>query len=179
MNIDFNNPTHLFGFIIALPVFGYLYSEYIKKKRVKLLKKLGFTVKLKPNKLTVSLLCKLSPNIMAREPLPNGAVIIGNDPEVWWLATKKNKDFELYIFKINKYFSQPLGHGLKKEWIVITLKSVNDKVINPIHLNRSILPPNSFQAIENGISLVYRDMFLSSGKITTLINDILNYQKRQ
>ena len=177
MNIDFDNPIYIIGTILGVAFFAYFYTQYRKKKRINLLQKLGFKIKLKFNRWNLSALSKLSPDIMASEKGSFGTVKLGNDPDVWWLATQKKEAYELYIFKIYK-FHQEGSHQVQKEWVVITIKNNNDKQIDHHKLNKLIPTPQQYQAIDSGVSLIYRDLFFSTSKLKSLINGILDYQKQ-
>ena len=176
MNIDFNNPIYILGALVGTPFLLYFYTQYIKNKRIKFLKKMGFTVKTSFNRWNVSGIAKLSPDIMESEKRGVGTFKLGNDPDVWWLATLKKNDFELYIFKIYKFHANG-ANGVAKEWLVITVKNINDRQFEFNKLHKVIPTPDQFTLLENGVSLVYRDLLFSSAKLKGLIKNLLSFQK--
>lgn len=175
MNFACNN-IYLPLFLLAIyGVCIYLYSAYIKKIRIKLLQRLGFHVVSKSTRIDVSALRKLAPDLMLSE-MPAGTFKVGgNDPSVWWVATRKKKDYDLFVFKIVKFHHE--GKGREKEWLIVSLVNKTHQ-IDHYKLCHALPGADSYREIENGASFVYRDIFFSSNKMKKIVRGLISYQKQ-
>jgi hypothetical protein len=173
---NFHELLYIFVPLAVLALLVYFYSLHRKKIRVRLLRQLKFKVMTKINRGTRFTLCKLAPEIMTSCKTGFGTVIIGKDPSVWWLATSKKEQDELYIFKISKTHERYTNDYILKEWIVIVLKSNQSQQIDKRKLLSLVPTPDDYEYPDNSICLIYRDLFLSMGKLKKIISGIHQYR---
>jgi len=176
MDIDWESPSYwiVWALLVFVPV--YLYSQYRKNKRIRLLKDLKFTVNTNLTSLHRRALTKLAPEIMTSEKLPFGSIVIGNDPQVWWHAKRKTSLCDFSVFKINKHHPDEGERGVSKEWIVASLTVKKSHFGDPEYyqLSKRIPAPDQYYLTDEGVYLVYRDLFFSTNKLKLLVSGVFD-----